>query len=109
MKTITKSVLFITMASALCFADTFSGKLIDASCKAKAQASGQAMSCAATKETTSFGIETPDGKVLNMDADGNSKAAEVVKTSTKAEVQVAITGSLDGKGGVKVESLNVQE
>jgi hypothetical protein len=109
LKNFTKFALLLSLASAFCFADTWSGKLIDTSCKAKSQASGQNMDCAATKATRTFGIELPDGKVLNLDADGNSKAAEAVKTAKSANMHVAVTGSLDDKGGVKVESLNIQE
>jgi hypothetical protein len=109
MRNITKFALLFSVASVFCFADTWSGKLIDSACKSKAQASGQAMSCAATKATTTFGVETTDGKVMNLDADGNAKAADAIKDNKNAEPQVSVTGSLDAKGAIKVESINVQE
>jgi hypothetical protein len=103
-----KRAIMFAAASALCFAETWSGKLIDPACKDKAQQSGQTMDCSATASTRTFGIELSDGTVLKLDSDGNAKAAEVVKTNKSPNVQVTVTGSLDGKGGVKVESLNIQ-
>jgi hypothetical protein len=109
MKTITKFALLFSVASAFCFADTWSGKLIDSACKAKAQESGQAMPCSATKATSTFGIETPDGKVMSLDAEGNAKAADAIKNNKNPDPQVSVTGSLDAKGAIKVESINVQQ
>ena len=108
MKNLTKFALLFSLASAFCFGETWSGRLVDSSCKAKAQASGEKMSCAATKATTNFGVELPDSKTLNLDPDGNSKAIEAIKDSKTAEVRVSITGSMSGDS-VKVESIAVQQ
>jgi hypothetical protein len=109
LKNLTKFALLFSLASAFCFGETYSGRLVDSSCKAKAQQSGEKMSCAATKVTTNFGVETPDGKTLNLDADGNSKAIEAIKDSKSADVRVSVTGSITGDGGLKVESITVQQ
>jgi hypothetical protein len=108
MKNFTKFALLFSLAAAFCFGETWSGRLVDASCKAKAQASGEKMSCAATKATTNFGVELADGKTLNLDSDGNTKAIEAIKDSKTAEVRVSVTGSMSGDA-VKVESIAVQQ
>jgi len=109
LKHFTKFALLFSVASALCFADTWNGKLIDSSCHAKAQASGEKMSCSATQATTAFGIELPDGKVLALDASGNAKAAEAMKNSKSTDPTASVTGSADPSGKVKVESIKIQE
>jgi hypothetical protein len=107
-KTIGKLALFFSVASAFCFADTWTGKLMDLSCKARAEA-GTTMDCTATAATRVFAIELPDGKIFNLDNDGNLKAAEAVKDTKSTDMRVSITGALDDNGGVKVESLRIQE
>lgn len=109
MRNVIKSALLLSVASALCFADSWTGKLIDASCKAKGDSNTQSMSCAATAATTAFGIELSDGRVLNLDADGNMKAAEALKTNKTSNQKVSVTGTLDNTGSVKVDSINIQE
>jgi hypothetical protein len=105
MKMLAKYGLMFSLASALCLADTWSGKLVDAACKMK----NQQTECSATKATKTFGIELADGKVLPLDAAGNAKAGEAVKNSTGADLKVSVTGSLDGNGGVKVETIDIQQ
>ena len=109
MKHIVKFALLFSVTSVLCLADSWSGKLVDSSCKAKAQASGEKMSCSATQATTTFGIELADGKVLHLDAEGNAKAADAIKNSKATDPTVSVTGSADASGKVKVESIKIQE
>ncbi len=109
MKHIAKLALLFSVTSAFCLADSWSGKLIDESCKAKSQASGEKMACSATQATTVFGIELPDGKVLVLDASSNAKAADAIRNSKGTDFTVSVTGSQDASGKVKVESIKVQE
>jgi len=109
LKHIAKLALLFSVTSAFCLADSWNGKLIDASCRAKAQASGEKMACSATPATTIFGVELSDGKVLALDAGGNAKAADAMKNSKATDPTVSVTGSADASGKVKVESIKIQE
>lgn len=104
------------LGSMLCLADTWNGKLVDASCKdqikpATSQSTDpqpQSSTCEPTSSTTSFGLELQDGRVLKLDSTGSAKAAEALKSNTtKSSMNVTVTGSLDGKT-VKVDSINIQ-
>jgi hypothetical protein len=93
----------LALVSALSFGESFTGKLVDASCAAKAQV--QKTECAPTAATKSFAIETADGKVLKLDSTGNSKAIAAMKDNFKPESQVTVSGQLDGQT-VKVDSID---
>ena len=92
------------LASALAFAESWSGRLVDAACHEQSQ--GKAASCAPTAKTTSFGIQTSDGKVYKLDAAGNAKAMQVVKAG-KPDTEVTISGAMNGET-VKVDSIVAQ-
>jgi hypothetical protein len=102
-----------TVFSVLAFADSFSGKLIDASCYAKQQSS---MGCEPSSATSSFALDV-SGKVYNLDSSGNKKAAAALKnradrtadpTKTHAkEVMATVEGS-ENAGSIKVTSIEVQ-
>jgi hypothetical protein len=115
MRTLATIALFLSLV-ATAFAATWTGKLVDANCADRDKspaaqpaqpgqpggAPGQAAdSCAVTQSTSSFAIQTTDGKILKLDAAGNSKAAAV--RNAKGNVQV--TGDLEGQT-VKVESIS---
>ena len=96
----------MTLVSGLSFAETWTGKLVDAACAGKSQKS-QA-DCSPTVATRSFAIELSDGKILKLDSNGNSKATEAIKDTTfKPESQVTVSGQLEGQT-VKVESMNAR-
>lgn len=104
------SLLFV---SALAFAETYSGKLVDASC---AQQQKEA-ACTPTASTAAFAIQV-SGKTLKLDADGNKKAAEALKASSSSadrakdpnasdgQVMATVQGTLNGDE-IKVESIQV--
>jgi hypothetical protein len=95
------------LAAGLGLAETWTGKLVDATCAAKGESSApHANQCAPTRSTKSFGIELPDGRVYKLDASGNTKASEAMKTNPRTET-VTINGQLDGQT-VKVDSINLQ-
>ena len=95
----------LALVSALSFGETFTGKLVDASCAAKAQKTSPTTECAPTAATKSFAIETADGRILKLDSTGNSKASAAMKDNLKPESQVTVSGQLDGQT-VKVDSID---
>jgi len=74
--------LALTMGAAFAYADSWTGKLLDASCYDRmkddkdAQKSEQA--CVATPQSTSF-VLMSSGKAYRLDAAGNTKAAAAMK------------------------------
>jgi hypothetical protein len=101
-----------TVFSVLAFADSFSGKLIDARCYAKQQSS---MGCEPTSATSSFALDV-SGKVYNLDSSGNKKAAAALKNradrtdptkTTSNEVMAKVEGS-ESAGSITVTSIEVQ-
>ena len=93
-----------SLASALCFADSWTGKLVDATCVDQAQ--GKAANCMPTAKTAAFALDTGDGKVFRLDAAGNAKAVTMLKSGVKSET-VVISGAMNGET-VKVESITTQ-
>jgi hypothetical protein len=83
-------------------AETWTGKLVDAICKASSEAG-----CPATSETHLFAIELPDSKVLILDARGNDKAAGAIHNAPKNEWHATVTGSREGQT-VKVETIELR-
>jgi hypothetical protein len=103
-------VVFTTLA----FAENWSGKLLDASCY---QAQKSASACALSSKTTSFALDV-SGKIYNLDANGNSKAATALKNradrsadpnkgQATAAVMATVTGS-EKSGTITVENIDVQ-
>lgn len=107
MKKLASIAAVFLMASTFAFAETWTGKLVDASCKASREGDDSATAgCAATATTHLFAIELPDAKVLDLDAAGNEKASNAVKDTQKTNLHVTVTGSLDGQT-VKVETIEI--
>jgi hypothetical protein len=104
---------FLVFASALAFAETFNGKLVDAAC---VQQKGGA--CTPTESTASFGLQV-SGKLLTLDAEGNRKAAEAMKESGASadrqkdanahnvDVMAKVDGTLNGDE-IKVDTIKIQ-
>lgn len=97
----------------LCLAETFNGKLIDASCASQQQSTA---TCAPTSSTTAFALEV-SGKLYKLDDTGNSKAAEALKSQANRESnpdsaqQAAVTARVRGtlEGDIlKVEAIQVR-
>src|SRR5205823_2511882 len=93
MKTIAKLATVLCLGSLLCMAETWSGKLVDATCKDQSKQGAapstpatpnteMSTTCAPTRSTTAYGVELSDGRVLKLDSTGNAKAAEAMKNST---------------------------
>jgi hypothetical protein len=101
-------------------AETYNGTLLDASCYAQSQQnqqSGSTQSCVPSSSTSSFVIVISSGKAYQLDTNGNSKAAEALKTradrsanpnsSAPATVVANITGTRKGDT-IEVETISVQ-
>lgn len=101
------STLFV-MVAMFAFAGSWTGRLVDASCKVSNEGSDPSMSnCPVTTATNLFAIELPDAKMLILDAAGNEKAADAIKNTRKTDLHATVTGSLEGQT-VKVEKIVVQ-
>jgi len=93
-------------------AESYSGKLLDASCYDQQK---KVDSCGATSSTTAFALEV-SGKVFKLDDAGNSKASEAIKnradrTDPSQPQPKEIMAKVDGtqKGGtITVENIAVQ-
>jgi hypothetical protein len=109
MNQIMKVAIIALATAALGLADSWTGKLIDATCKPDSSTPSKdssSTSCAATTSTKVFAIQTADGKVFRLDDAGNAKAAAALKNDP-TKTSVTVSGSLDGQM-VKVESVNLQ-
>jgi len=90
------------------FAETWTGKLVDAFCKASSETQDPSIAaCAATTATHLFAIELSDSKVLSLDSLGNEKAASALKSVQKTNPRATVTGSLEGPM-VRVETIEIQ-
>jgi hypothetical protein len=96
------------------FADNFSGKLLDASCYERSKS---AKGCDATSSTTSFVLDS-SGKIYHLDASGDAKAAEAMKSHAERSanpnrpaagpVNAKVTATKDGDDTLKVEMIEIQ-
>jgi len=104
----------VLVFSGFALAENFTGKLIDASCHSQEKG---AKPCDATATTSSFAVNV-GGQVYNLDAAGNSKAAEALKNradrsadpakpAAGSAVNATITGTMEGQT-IKVESIDVK-
>jgi len=105
--------LVLVFASALAFADSFTGRLVDANCAAQ----GANTTCAPTASTASFALEV-SGKMLKLDAEGNKKAAQALKDSNSSadrskdpngaasQVTAKVEGKLSGNE-IQVDTIEI--
>lgn len=105
---------------ALTFAGAWSGSLVDARCYHAEERNKNPFDtetyvdrdwgyvihyCSPTAKTNSFAVVDPYGDSLNLDAAGNTKAAELVpKTGKKKRMYVTVTGQLT-KNTISVDSI----
>jgi len=108
----------IGLFSVLAFAETYTGKLIDASCLS--QPKPTLASCQPSSTTTTFALVDESQKVYKLDESGNSKAANALKSradrssdpnageSKGAAIVIAkISGTMNGNV-ITVNSIEVQ-
>jgi hypothetical protein len=92
MKLIAKLGIAAALATGCSYAETWTGKLVDATCFPKEE---QPAKCDASKGTMNFGIQTADGKILKFDANGNIKTGVVLGGFPDAKgPSVMVTGTL---------------
>ena len=97
----------VVIAPVLSFADSFSGRLVDAACASQQRGS----TCNPTSKTTSFALEL-NGKMLRLDAAGNRKAADALQGSDNSadrdqKVNATVEGTLNGSE-IKVDTIEIQ-
>ena len=81
--------------------------LVDVMCSAKAKPNPaiHTRACLLQCQKSGYGVFTPDGDFLKLDAEGNAKVVELLKNLDKAsDIRVTVTGERSG-GIIKVQSL----
>jgi 3-deoxy-D-arabino-heptulosonate 7-phosphate (DAHP) synthase len=114
MKTTAKLALALGAFAMMSYAESWTGKLIDSSCHDRSQQNpaeakkGADASCDASASTTSFAIQTSDGKVYKLDASGNAKASTALRGNADNKNPTAtVSGTMEGQT-VKVDSISVR-
>ena len=96
--------LFASLLGVAPAAKTFSGTLVDAMCKDNTLAS-HPRKCAISCARYGYGLKEADGTFLKFDSEGNARALQALKRSTKAQnLKARVTGTLDD-GVLKVDSI----
>jgi hypothetical protein len=97
-------MLAASLFSALAFAETWTGTLVDVMCKGKDLA-GHTRQCALGCAKSGFAVVLSDGKFIKLDEAGNAKALAALKSSEKEkDLKVKVNGKLDGET-IQVDSL----
>ena len=113
MRNIMRLAALATFCGALAFGDSWSGKLLDATCIDQQKPA----SCDPTTVTVTFAI-TVSGKTYRLDDAGNAKAVEAMKVRTQAAAKPAaagvttavtakVNGTLEGEI-IRVDTIDVQ-
>jgi hypothetical protein len=95
-----------TLAAAETYKDV---PIVDVNCSAKVAANPDAhtRACALKCEASGYGIITKDKKFVKFDAEGNKKAVEELKASSKKDhLRVTVEGEMEGDT-LKVTSLKL--
>jgi hypothetical protein len=123
MNTLTKLGIILGMVGMISYAETWTGRLIDAQCydsKATATSAGQKSpassgekldrECAPTAATTNYALHA-DNKVYKLDSSGNAKVATemqsgALKLDKDGDLHATVSGSVQGDT-VKVDTIKV--
>ncbi len=101
MRTVNRWGMLFVLASAFAYAETWTGKLVDADCVSK----NANAACMPTASTKAFALEVSDpDRSYTFDQEGNKKAAEALKASQSGaeraknpnEENSEITATVDG-------------
>ena len=111
----------LAFSSAIGFAETWSGELVDSKCYAAEERNVNPTDteiwvdrdrgyeiryCSPRQKTSAFAVVQPDGRSFPLDAAGNAKAAELVRNTGKKHVTpVTVTGVMIGKA-IQVDSIS---
>lgn len=112
MRSFLRIAALVGVFAALACAETWNGKLLDASCDQQKSAS-----CDPTSTTVTFALNV-SGKIYKLDDAGNAKAVEAMKArdqsakgpaepNASTAITAKVTGALEGDI-VKVEAIQVQ-
>jgi hypothetical protein len=111
-------ITLVLLSSALSFAGTWSGTLVDARCwgylSHKDTASYverdrnlEVRQCSPKAKTKSFAVLTPEGHALTLDAAGSARASELAEAAhRKAPIRVVVTGEPNKKNSIQVSSIS---
>jgi hypothetical protein len=123
MALISRLAALLSVASALAFAESWSGSLVDSKCYAAEERntrengltsvdrdrSSEIAYCSPNVKTQSFAIVLNDGASWKLDSSGNAKAAMLVqKTGKKSAYVVNVTGAAN-HGMVNVSSISMAQ
>src|SRR5580704_16132508 len=113
---------FLCLSSALSFAGSWSGALVDSKCYDSEERNVNPTDtmtsvdrdkdleiryCSPSAKTKSFAVVQQDGMGFKLDSVGNAKAAELVrKTGKKSHFAVAITGEMS-RNTIKVDLISI--
>src|SRR5438046_3098198 len=107
MKKLAVTIFAGSLFAIAAFAETWSGTLVDVSCKDKDLA-GHTKKCAMGCSKSGFGLVLSDGKFVKFDEAGNAKALATLKSSSKEkDLKAKVSGTLDGDT-VQVSSIELQ-
>ena len=100
-------MLAASLFSAMAFAETWNGTLVDVMCKGKDLAN-HTKSCNVSCAAGGFGLVLSDGKFVKFNETGNAKALAAIKATAKEkDLKAKVTGTLDGEV-IKVQSIEIQ-
>jgi len=118
----TRLAALLFLSSALSYAGSWSGALVDSKCWGNEERNVNPTDtstyvdrdrnmeiryCSPSAKTKVFGVVQSDGMSLTLDSAGNAKAAELVrKTGKKSLFAVQVTGEMLGST-VKVDSISM--
>ena len=119
MTTIGKLGILLGLGAALGYAESWTGKILDASCYDTQKTAGHksdeslARECAPSATTKDFAIQTAAGKVYKVNASGNAELAKdirdgVLKKDQDGDVHATVTGSMENEM-VNVTSINLDK
>lgn len=102
-----KKLFFVfSLFSIAAFAETWSGTVVDVSCKGK-DLSSHTKKCALGCAKSGFGIVTADGTFIKFDEAGNAKALAALKATSKdTDLKATVSGKMDGDV-IQVESISI--
>jgi hypothetical protein len=114
--------MLFCLSSALSFAGSWSGVLVDSKCYASEERNVNPTDtmtfvdrdqnlgiryCSPKEKTKSFALVQSDGSTFQLDSAGDTKAAELVRTTGKrSRFAVTVTGEL-GKNTIQVDSVSM--
>lgn len=95
------------LLSSAALAETWSGTLVDVTCRTKDLAS-HTKECALNCAKGGFGLVTADGKLIKFDEAGNAKALAALKaTSKEKDLKARVNGKME-EGVIQVETVEIQ-